>query len=134
MTPDEIERVRATTQRVAAGMEAVADDFYSRLFTRRPDLRAIFPDDLSAQRRKFADELGVIVAAIPEFDRFRARAAELGARHAAYGVKASHYADVRESLLGALAAADAEWDDATQDAWRRAYGLVAELMQAPASS
>ena len=130
MTPEEVAGVQATMDRLAPRLDAVADDFYRRLFEVRPDLRSRFPDDIALQRQKFADELVVIVLAIPDFGRFRARAEELGARHRTYGVRPSHYAPVRESLVGALASADPGWDEATDRAWRSAYDLVAEVMQA----
>ena len=53
------------------------------------------------------------------------------ARHVGYGVQTHHYRAVGEALIGALAAhLDAEWDDALEAAWRRAYNLVAEVMMA----
>lgn len=129
MTPEQVTMVQRTTDRLRPRMDGVADDFYARLFASRPDLRPLFPDDLTAQRQKFSDELTAIVAAIPDFARFRKRARDLGARHRGYGVRPSHYAIVRTALIAALAAADPEWDDATRAAWRSAYDLVAELMQ-----
>ena len=45
-----------------------------------------------------------------------------------------HYHAVGEALIGALAAhLAAEWDDALEAAWRRAYNLVAEVMMAAAA-
>lgn len=129
MTPEQVAMVQRTTERLRPRLDDVADDFYRRLFGARPEVRPMFPDDLTAQRRKFTDELTAIVAAIPDFGRFRTRAAELGSRHLGYGVRPSHYAPVRESLIAALAAADPDWDEPTQAAWRSAYDLVAELMQ-----
>ena len=130
MTPEEVEAVQASMARLADDVEAVADDFYRRLFADRPQLRSKFPDDLGLQRRKFADELAVVVESIPDFEAFRKRAEELGVRHRAYGVRPGHYAPVRRSLVAALAAADPGWDEATEQAWRGAYDLVAEVMQA----
>lgn len=130
MTPEQVATVQSTVERLRPRLELVADDFYARLFETRPDLRSKFPDDISVQRKKFADELTVIVLAIPDFGRFRKRAQELGARHRGYGIGPSHYAPVRESLLAALAEADPEWSDEAGRAWRSAYDLVAELMQA----
>lgn len=129
MTPEQVAAIQATTTRLGSDLEKAADDFYARLFGAHPELRARFPDDIEVQRKKFADEIKVIVLAIPDFGRFRNRAQELGARHRGYGVVPSEYALVREHLLAALAAADAGWDDDTALAWRSAYDLVAELMQ-----
>jgi hemoglobin-like flavoprotein len=130
VTPDQVAAVQATMTRLGTDLEKAADDFYARLFGAHPHLRARFPDDIEVQRRKFADEIKVIVLAIPDFGRFRNRAQELGTRHRGYGVVPSEYAVVREHLLDALASADPGWDDDTASAWRSGYDLVAELMQA----
>ena len=130
MTPEQVDLVRDCLARLHPKLEAVADDFYSRLFAGHPELRRLFPPDLQAQRLKFSEELETIVMAIPDFPRFRARAAALGRRHAGYGVRPSNYPIVRDALLAAIADADPEWDDELATAWRRAYDLVTELMQA----
>ena len=129
MRLEQVELVLATTARLRPELDEVADDFYSRLFTARPDLRALFPDDLTEQRHKFALELDAITGAIPDFERFRKRAEELGERHRGYGVRPSYYAPLREALLAALAEADPAWDEETASAWRAAFNLVAEVMQ-----
>jgi hemoglobin-like flavoprotein len=132
VTPEQVELVRDCLTRLHPKLEAIADDFYTRLFADQPALRELFPDDLSAQRIKFSEELETILLAIPDFARFRSRAAELGRRHVAYGVRRSNYATLRHHLLAAVANADPDWNDELASAWRLAYDLVAELMQSSA--
>ena len=62
----------------------------------------MFPDDLVAERRKFAVELAFIVTAIRQFDRFVAAAAALGERHARRYWRAGHVQTAGIALLDAL--------------------------------
>lgn len=131
MTPEQIRLVTASTARLEAapdGLAGLATDFYDRLFGAHPGLRDMFPADLAAQRAKFAAGLAALVAAVPDFEAFAERSAQLGRLHAAHRVTAQQYAAVGACLLDSLAHADADWDEATHDAWASAYDLVAESM------
>ena len=134
MTPEQVDLVRAGMAQLSPHSDELAGAFYRRLFAARPDLRTMFPADLSAQRLKFAAELEAIVLAIPDFGSFVRRVRDLGARHREYGVAAAHYAVVREALLGALGErlGDA-WTDDMEASWRQAYDLVSETMMLGAS-
>ena len=55
--------------------------------------------------------------------------ADLGARHARYGVGAEHYPLVGAALLETMAeVAGAAWQPAFTTEWARAYQLVAQIM------
>jgi len=129
MTPEQLALVRSSYADLGPGPTAMAEEFYRRLFTIDPSTRALFSYGPEVMAVKFIAELDAIVDAISRFDDFRARVADLGARHAGYGVQTRHYEAVGEALIGALAAhlADA-WDARLETAWRRAYNLVAEVM------
>ncbi|WP_432955915.1 globin domain-containing protein [Micromonospora haikouensis] len=129
MSPEQVELVRDSLRAMAPRLDAVADDFYGRVFTHHPELRVMFPAELADQREKFADELQTIVAAIPDLDGFLDRARLLGARHGGYGVRAAHYRLFRDLLLESFAAELGEaWTEARASAWRGAYDMVSEAM------
>jgi hemoglobin-like flavoprotein len=125
VTPQDIALVKATLDR--PDMDALAADFYERLFAARPDLRELFPTQLDDQRRKFLDELRAIADAIGDLDRFVRKARELGERHVGYGVTTRDYRSVGVALLAA-------WTNLLPDqpetvaAWGAAYTMVAEAM------
>lgn len=131
MTPDDIQRVRATVADV--DLEQLAARFYSVLFARHPELVPLFPDDTTALQVKFATELAAIAHAIGDFDDFLGRTHGLGVRHAGYGVASADYRRVGEVLLDVLAA-EPGVDDAALAAWRAAYTMVAEAMMEGAGS
>ena len=134
MTPEQIDLVTASAQRVAPRLAAVSADFYARLFAAHPEVRPMFPADNSGQEAKFAASLEAIVAAIPDFTAFAERTQALGRLHARHEVAAAHYDVVAGCLLEALAAADPGWDEPTREAWSTAYDLLAESMMLAARS
>ena len=103
--------------------------FYDELFARAPEVRDLFPEDLTLQRQKLFDELAAIGATVATHGDLGARAEPLGARHLDYGTEAHHYEVVGEALLVALADALGErWTRATAAASTTAYGEVAASM------
>jgi hemoglobin-like flavoprotein len=57
-------------------------------------------------------------------------AADLGKRHRDYGVRAVHYRLAREAMEGALVDTLGDrFGPKERAAWRKAYNLIAELMQ-----
>jgi hemoglobin-like flavoprotein len=129
MTPEQLAVVRESYASLGTDATAMAEDFYARLFVADPSTRELFTDGPEIMAVKFTAELDAIVQAIVSFDEFRLRVADLGARHAAYGVQARHYHSVGEALVASLATHLGErWDDHLEEAWRRAYNLVAETM------
>jgi len=129
MTPEQIALVQDSFQRVAVHPDALAADFYERLFTADPSARALFTTDMGVQRIKFMRELEEIIRTIGNFDVFLAQLEDLGARHAGYGVRPIHYRTFADCLLAALAAAEGDrWSPQLEAAWSSAHDLVAEAM------
>jgi hemoglobin-like flavoprotein len=134
MTPEQISLVEHTMLDVAPDIDVVAADFYRRLFSADPAVAGLFKTDPALQRAKFAAELEAIVLMIRRHDVFLARARALGARHAGYGARATHYHSVGVALLAALGAALGEaWTSQVEEAWRLAYNLTVEAMMAGAA-
>lgn len=129
MTPEQLELVGRSAERIEASAERFSDSFYTRLFEIDPMARSLFPDDMSAQRSKLTDEVVFLAEVASDLEGFVARAKELGARHRGYGVRVHDYASVKVALIHALAAALGEaWSDQTEAAWTKLYDLVAETM------
>jgi hemoglobin-like flavoprotein len=109
--------------------------FYDDLFTSHPDLRALFPADMTHQRDKL---LTAIVGLVHHYDRpdqLRPALAELGRRHVTYGVQPAHYQAVGTCLLGALRTIlGPAWTDEYQAAWTRVYIFTATTMQQAAGA
>jgi hemoglobin-like flavoprotein len=134
MTPEQIDLVEETLAALGPDLDAVAADFYRRLFAADPEVAALFTTEPGEQRAKFVAQFTTIVLAVRHHHRLVDEATALGRRHGAYGVRTRHYPVVGATLLAALAAARGDaWTPAAGEAWSAAYDLTAELMMAGAA-
>ena len=130
MTLDQVRLVRDSFALLAPHADEVAAAFYDRLFALDPALRALFPADLAAQRRKLVAALAMAVGALDRPEALAPALAALGRRHAGYGVEDGHFATVGAVLLATLEGRlGGRFDAATRDAWTACYGLVAGAMR-----
>lgn len=129
MTPEQLDLVARSAALVEEDSARFSAAFYDNLFTNWPAARALFPDDVTAQRAKLADEVVFLAEIASDFDGFAARTRELGARHVRYGVRVDDYAAVESALLAGLAVVLGERFTAeVSAAWRRLYGILVETM------
>lgn len=129
MDATETALVRDSFARLADMGDALVADFYRRLFTAVPQVRALFPADMRSQRQKLLGTLAAVVEALDRPERLTGIAGTLGRNHAVYGTREEHYAPVGEALIAALAHHLRErWTAETEAAWRKAYGALARLM------
>lgn len=132
MTPEQAARLRAGLLALAPA-ERFAARFYEVLFALDPAARRLFSGPIDAQAAKFADMISSLAATLDDPARASAMVAELGRRHAGYGVAEHHYDAVGAALLQALRQAHGpDWDEALEDAWASFYGELAEGMIAAA--
>jgi len=133
MTPHQIKLVQTSFGQVAPIAATAADLFYGRLFEIAPEVRAMFPDDLSGQKKKLMAMLGTAVAGLSRLDTLLPAVRALGQRHAGYGVSDLHYVPVGAALLWTLEKRLGEAFTAeTREAWATAYGVLAKTMIAAA--
>src|SRR6516162_6320499 len=91
MTPDQIKLVQQSFSKVAPISEQAAVIFYDRLFEVAPAVKAMFPADMSEQRKKLMSTLAVVVNGLSNLESTLPAASALATRHVAYGAKAEHY-------------------------------------------
>jgi hemoglobin-like flavoprotein len=129
MTPNQIKLVQTSFAQVAPIAATAADLFYGRLFEIAPPVRAMFPDDLSEQKKKLMAMLSTAVAGLNRLDTLMPAVQALGRRHAGYGVKAQHYASVGSALLWTLEKGLGEaFTPAVKDAWATTYIVLSTTM------
>jgi nitric oxide dioxygenase len=128
MDREQLALVQRSFVAATASADQLTSRFYDELFGLAPEVRPLFPEDLTLQRQKLFDELTAIVAAVAQGEHVD-RAARLGARHLDYGTAPAHYEAVGRALMTALAGALGErWTDETAEAWAVAYQEVAASM------
>jgi hemoglobin-like flavoprotein len=118
---------------IAPRGEEVVEDFYHRLFTAAPALRALFPDDMKRQRTMLLAALVLLRKSLRDLDRIAPTLRSLGARHVGYGALPEHYPVVGSLLIESMThvAGDA-WRPDYTTAWAAAFDVVAGEMMAGA--
>ncbi len=129
MNAQQIKLVQTTFAQVVPIAATAADLFYGRLFEMQPELRPMFPDDLTEQKKKLMGMLGTAVGSLARLDVILPAVQSLGRRHAGYGVTAEHYAPVGAALIWTLEKGLGEaFTSDVRAAWIMAYTTLATAM------
>lgn len=112
----------------------VADLFYDRLFELDPSLEALFPEDLTVQRRRFMSAVGAAVAGLDDTDAQRPTLLDVGRQSPSQGVLPGHYDTLGKALLWSFEQSLAEqFTPLMKEAWAalHAEALHVEDRQGP---
>ncbi|HVD17872.1 MAG TPA: globin domain-containing protein [Propionibacteriaceae bacterium] len=125
--------LKASWGKVAANGDDVPLYFYSHLFLSHPEVRSMFPIQMTAQREKLVTALGAVVSNVESLDDVVPILEQLGRDHRRFSVVTEHYSAVGASLLATLKRfLGASWTPELADTWAQAYGVVAKVMVAAA--
>jgi hemoglobin-like flavoprotein len=129
MTPDQVKLVQDSFAKVAPISETAAELFYGRLFEIAPQVKAMFPADMTEQRRKLMMMLAAVVNGLGDLPSILPAASALATRHVGYGAKAEHYPVVGSALLWTLEKGLGDsWTPDVAAAWTTAYGTLSGYM------
>jgi hemoglobin-like flavoprotein len=129
MTPDHVRLVQESFAKVTPISETAAVLFYDRLFEVAPKVKAMFPADMTEQRRKLMATLAVVVGGLGNLESVLPAASALAKRHVSYGAKAEHYPVVGAALLWTLEKGLGDgWTPDVAEAWTAAYGTLSGFM------
>jgi nitric oxide dioxygenase len=129
MNQSSVTRVRASFHVVAPRLDALVAGFYDRLFTRAPEVRAIFPDDMSLQKYHLAAALALIGRNIDCLDALEDSLKGLGSQHVRFGAKPEHYPIVRDALVDSIAEqSGTAWNEQLRRDWTDAINVVTAMM------
>ena len=129
MNPSQIKLVQESFAKVAPISEQAARIFYDRLFEVAPQVKAMFPADMTEQRKKLMATLAIVVNGLTNLEAILPAASSLAKRHVSYGAKPEHYPVVGSALLWTLekGLGDA-WTPEVAAAWTAAYGTLSGYM------
>jgi hemoglobin-like flavoprotein len=129
MTPTQIKLVQESFSKVEPISKTAAVIFYDRLFEVAPSVKAMFPADMTEQRKKLMAMLAAVVNGLGNLESILPAASALAKRHVSYGAKPEHYPVVGGALLYTLekGLGDA-WTPELADAWTAAYGTLSGYM------
>jgi nitric oxide dioxygenase len=129
MTPDQVKLVQQSFSKVVPIADQAAILFYDRLFEIAPQVKALFPADMTEQRKKLIAMLAAVVNGLGDLPSILPAASALAKRHVAYGAKAAHYPVVGTALLWTLEKGLGEaWTPDVATAWSTAYGTLSGFM------
>ena len=130
MTPQQIALVQNSFKSVAPIASKAAALFYDRPFEIAPEVRQLFPADLSGQKVKLMGILATAINNLHRLDAILPTVRQLGDRHRDYGVSTEHYATVGAVLLWTLEQGlGAGFTSEVKAAWCEAYCALADAMQ-----
>ena len=129
MTPTQVALVQESFAKVAPISEQAAVLFYDRLFEVAPQVKVMFPDVMTEQRRKLMMMLATVVNGLGDLESILPAAGALAKRHIGYGAKAEHYPVVGAALLWTLEQGLGDgWTPELADAWGAVYGTLSAYM------
>jgi hemoglobin-like flavoprotein len=130
LSPRQMQLVQASLPAIGGRSHAFATAFYDRLFSEHPELRVLFPNDLTGQKKKLIAMIGFLVTNLRRINEVAPEIYELGRRHHSYDVAAEHYAHVGEALLWSLRRLlGPDFTPELRDAWLAVYKMIAQVMQ-----
>src|SRR5215213_6932031 len=99
MNATQVKLVQESFAKVIPISEQAAVLFYDRLFEVAPSVKAMFPNDMTEQRKKLMMMLAAVVDGLGNLQSILPAASALAKRHVGYGAKAEHYPVVGGALL-----------------------------------
>jgi NAD(P)H-flavin reductase/hemoglobin-like flavoprotein len=121
--------IKETFGRLTEAGDDGAAYFYGWLFSRRPELRELFPPAMDEQRDRLLRALARIVQSMSTPEDMARYLAQLGRDHRKYQVEPSMYQAVGEALLATLRAfAGSAFTPEAEEAWIQTYNAAAAIM------
>ena len=133
MTLEQVKLVQQSFSKIIPISDQAAVIFYDRLFEIAPQVKSMFPSDMTEQRGKLMATLSAVVNGLNNLSSILPAVSALAKRHVAYGARAEHYPVVGAALLWTLERGLGDsWTPDVANAWRAAYGTLSGFMIAEA--
>lgn len=130
MTEQQVALVKDSWAKVVPIADTAADLFYGRLFEIAPEVKPLFPEEMSGQKKKLLQTLGYCVGSLDRLEEIVPAVRDLGKRHVDYKVEDEHYDSVGAALLWTLG--QGLGDDFTPEvegAWTEVYTVLSTTMK-----
>ena len=124
MTPEAVALIKSSYARVTATPRQLAARFYIELFAVAPNLRPLFPADLTLLQGHFEAAIALVVRNLDDMSALRESLRDLGAQHVHWGARPEDYVTAREALVTAIGALSSPWDDTLEGHWRGAVTAI----------
>lgn len=126
---ESIERLEQSFEQLKPNGDQLVDVFYTKLFEKAPQVRGMFPDDMTEQKKKLLGAVALAVSSLRSLDKLVPVLEEMGAKHVEYGTLDAHYPVVVETMLEAMEeVAGAAWTPDVAADWKTALELITNTM------
>jgi hemoglobin-like flavoprotein len=102
MTPEEVDLVQRSFDKLWPVRREFAALFYRRFFELAPDAQTLFPNDLERQYLMLMDMLAAVVGALDKRELFQSMTTYAGRRHARFGARPPHFIAFGDALIWCL--------------------------------
>jgi hemoglobin-like flavoprotein len=102
MTPEQINLITHSFDKMWPIRRNLAVQFYNRFFELSPDARRLFPNDMERLHLKLMDTIAAIVGALDNRELLQSIISHTAGHHARFGVSSSQYASFGEALIWSL--------------------------------
>src|SRR5580765_5025545 len=109
MTPESIARIRASFADVARQPRALASRFYEELFLAAPELRPLFPGDLTSLQGHFEAALALVIRNLEDMAALQDSLRDLGVQHVHWRARPQDYLVVRDAIIAAIRKSSSSW-------------------------
>jgi hemoglobin-like flavoprotein len=124
-----IGRLRTSFESFSSAGDRFPDRVFASLFESAPELRSLFPEDLSALKHRVTRMLHWLMAHLHEPQKLRIALVDLGRRHQEYNVMPEHYPLFCDALVDAMGTIGADdWNDQIAHDWRQTFELMTDHM------
>lgn len=115
--------------------DRLSEHFYARLFLLDPELRSLFPAQMSGQGDRLLEAIITAAHTVDDPEGFDEFLRSLGRDHRKYHVEATNYETMGVALLDALRSTAGDgWNLTFDQAWRDAYAAISGKMLAGAAA
>ncbi|HUL41545.1 MAG TPA: globin domain-containing protein [Burkholderiales bacterium] len=130
MTPEEIQLVKTSFDKLAAMPDQVGEMFYQRLFELDPNARQLFWGNMREQGKALFLMLDMVVNSLDIQDKIVPIIFDLGKRHAMYGVRDRHYQPFEQAMMDTLSnVVGSDFTPDVRKAWSAAFAFLADIMK-----
>ena len=102
MTPEQVELVQRSFDKLWPVRREFAALFYRRFFELAPDAQTLFPSDLERQYLALMDMLAAVVGTLDKRELFQSMTTYAGRRHARFGARPPHFIAFGDALIWCL--------------------------------
>ncbi|MEM8734872.1 MAG: globin family protein [Planctomycetota bacterium] len=130
MSPEQVELVQTSWEKVKPIADKAAELFYGKLFEMNPDLQPLFKGDMTEQGKKLMSTISLAVSSLERLDDLIPALTNLGAKHAVeYNVPDESYETVGGALLWTLEQGlGDDFTEPTKEAWTLTYQTLSGVM------